>query len=117
MPQHGNEFNLRYDDGSSTDDFTGAAGGGDLTDAIQWRGQWRGGFAASGTWGGATAKLQFSIDGGTTWIDVGAEATLTDNGGTSFTIPFPCLLNINVASAGASTDLKFVVAVATDLPR
>lgn len=33
-----------------------------------------------GTWGGATAQLQWSPDGGTTWIDIDG-ASLTANGG------------------------------------
>lgn len=38
-------------------------------------------FAVSGTWDGATAKLQMlSPSGGTTYIDVGADATFTANG-------------------------------------
>lgn len=35
-----------------------------------------------GTWGGTTAQLQWSPDGGTTWIDI-EEATASVNGGVS----------------------------------
>lgn len=41
---------------------------------------WPGGegvFAVEGTWGGATASLEFSLDGGSTAIPAGSESELT----------------------------------------
>ncbi len=63
---------------------------------------WSGGAAlwsVYGTWGGATAQMQYSPDQGTTWIDVDG-ATLTGNGG-YIGIPLP-EDQIRVAITGGS---------------
>lgn len=66
---------------------------------IDWPGG-RGSFVAAGTWGGATAKLQWSPDGGTTWLDVDRSGdtyvTLTANGAGGFELP-PCRIRANLA--------------------
>lgn len=52
--------------------------------------RWTGGtgvFAACGTFGGATVKLQFLGPDGATWIDVGTDTTLTAAGGAMFILP------------------------------
>lgn len=51
---------------------------------------WGGGggvFAAAGTFSGATVKLQFLGPDGSTWIDVGADTTLTAAGAGYFMLP------------------------------
>lgn len=47
--------------------------------AVEWRGG-RGTFAVVGTFSGATVKLQVLGPDGVTWLDVGAECTLTAPG-------------------------------------
>jgi hypothetical protein len=50
--------------------------------------QWLGGsgvFRASGTFGGATVKLQYLQDDGATWSDMGPDTSLTAPGGGGFT--------------------------------
>jgi hypothetical protein len=69
--------------------------------------QWHGGvgqFDAWGTWGSATLKLRYSPNDGTTWIDVGDDATLTADGGCAFELG-PCLLRCEV-SGGTSASLN-----------
>lgn len=73
--------------------------------AVDWNGK-LGAFLASGTFDGATVKLQHKI--GSTFVDLGADVTLTDVGGGQFITP-QAELQINVADAGASTSV--VVAV------
>lgn len=49
---------------------------------------WFGGpgiFRASGTFGGATVKLQYLQDDGVTWSDMGPDTTLVGPGGAGFT--------------------------------
>lgn len=61
---------------------------------------WPGGYGsmlASGTWGSGTLKLQFTINGGTTWVDV-ASISLTANGHKEFNIG-SCHLRMNLAGA------------------
>ena len=51
---------------------------------------WTGGtgvFAASGTFNGATVKLQFLGPDGSTWIDVGTDTNLAAAGGALFILP------------------------------
>jgi hypothetical protein len=67
---------------------------------IEWRGG-SGTFFAQGTFDGATAKLQYSLDG-TTWTDVGVDTTLTDSGGGNFSLG-PCRLRVNVADVGTTS--------------
>lgn len=74
-----------------------------FTDPAFWAGG-RGSFAAFGTFGGGTAKLQMSPDNGTTWLDVDRSGdsyvTLNANGNGDFELP-PCLLRVSLAGATA----------------
>jgi len=68
---------------------------------IQWSGQTLGNFSAEGTFGGGTAKLQWSQDGGTTWKDVDTvDLAFTEIGAGNFFLP-ACKLRINLAGATA----------------
>lgn len=60
-----------------------------------------------GTWGSGTAKLQYTMDGGTTWYDAGS---LTADGGARFdnTNVGATIFRINLAGA-TSPDLNFWV--------
>lgn len=61
--------------------------------------EWNGGIGnttVTGTYSGTTAKLQYSVDAGTTFVDAGANVTLTANGGGNFELP-RCQLRVNVA--------------------
>ncbi|MDI1263895.1 MAG: hypothetical protein PS018_11620 [bacterium] len=79
--------------------------------AVDWVGG-RGVFAVFGTFNGATVKLQWSPDDGTTWLDVDrlgdTYVTLSAAGSGGFELP-PCKLRANLASAGGSTSLTAVV--------
>ena len=70
------------------------------------RGDGRYMFSAQGTWDGATVKLQYSLDGGTTFIDCGAYTTLTANGGGIATIPHGAIVRADQSGSGASTDIN-----------
>jgi hypothetical protein len=59
-----------------------------------------------GTWGGATAQLQFSDDN-STWIDIEG-ATMTANGGGIFEIA-PAFIRVNLTGATGSTNLNSVL--------
>ena len=74
--------------------FTGQSANGNSSN-LTWSGGF-GTFVVEGTWGSATAKLQMSPDNGTTWIDVGSDATLTADGMVNFQIA-PCLLRVNLS--------------------
>lgn len=66
---------------------------------------WPGGegvFAVEGTWGGATASLEFSLDGGSTAIPAGSESELTADGGVSFRLP-DCKIRCAIADAGTTS--------------
>ncbi|HAN97015.1 MAG TPA: hypothetical protein DCQ98_06075 [Planctomycetaceae bacterium] len=77
--------------------------------AVDWYGG-PGSLFVRGTWDGATAKLQASPDGGTTWIDVPTDAAnssplaLTANGIANFQLG-PCKLRGAISGAGGSTSL------------
>lgn len=75
--------------------FEAATADGNST-AVEWPGG-KGTFAAWGTFGAGTAKLQWSPDGGTTWLDV-SSASLTANGYINFEIA-PGKLRANLAGA------------------
>lgn len=70
--------------------------------AVEWKGG-MGVFVAYGTWGGGTAKLQFSPidDGATNWFDVDASGetyvTLTADGAGGFNLP-ACYVRLHLAS-------------------
>lgn len=64
-------------------------------------------FAVDGTTNGATTKLQFSPDGGTTWLDVDdVNTTFSDTTGAGNFKLGPCLVRSNLADAGASTSVN-----------
>lgn len=69
--------------------------------AITWNGG-RGVFAAYGTFGSGTLKLQSSFDDGTTWIDVDRSGdtyvTFTANGSGGFELP-KCQLRVSLSGA------------------
>ena len=72
--------------------------------------EWPGGigqFIVEGTWNGATVKLQVSPDGGTTWLDVGSDVTLTAAGIGNFELGGSSNFKIraDLSSAGGSTSL------------
>jgi hypothetical protein len=73
------------------------------TDPVSWYGG-RGSAAAWGTFGGGTAKLQQSPDGGTTWIDVDRSGdtyvSFTANGEGGFELGL-CLLRFSLTGATA----------------
>lgn len=72
---------------------------------VEWPGG-KGVFSAyKGTFGGATVKLQWSLDAGTTWLDVDRSGdtytTLTAAGSGIFELP-ECLIRASVASGSPS---------------
>lgn len=63
---------------------------------------WPGGtgtFSVVGTFGGATVTLQFLGPDGTTWVNAGADTTLTAAGGANFTLASG---NIRVSVSGGT---------------
>jgi hypothetical protein len=60
-----------------------------------------------GTFGGGTATLKKSPDGGTTYYAVDTETTLTANGGAQFTSA-PCKLLVNLDGA-TSPNLNYEI--------
>jgi len=68
---------------------------------------WAGGmgiFAAVGTWGGATASLQFVGPDGSTLISAGTATNLTSNGAGVFYLP-RCKIQATVTNAGQTTSI------------
>ncbi len=62
---------------------------------------WDGGvgyFAAEGDFGGGTVQLEYSYDGGNTFIPTEASGWLTANSGKKFNLP-PCKLRITLSGA------------------
>ena len=74
------------------------------TSSLNWDGR-TGQVIASGTWDSATLQLEVSPDDGTTWVSIGDEGKLTDDGAFNFNLN-PCSVRLTVASAGASTNLN-----------
>jgi len=62
--------------------------------------------AAYGTWDGATATLEFSVDSGTTWITAGSNTTFTANGGGNFWCNKGIMIRFSLSGAGAGTDIS-----------
>ena len=60
-------------------------------------------FAAWGTWDGATVTLQYSPDGGTTWIPVGSDTTLTANGAANFRVAAGMQIRCVVSGVGTTS--------------
>ena len=58
-----------------------------------------------GTFDSCTVKLQVSPDGGTTWIDVGGDASVTEAGVVNFDLN-SCEIRLTIASAGSSTSIN-----------
>ena len=85
--------------------FTAQTANGQST-AYDWPGG-IGQFIVEGTWNGATGKLQVSPDGGTTWVDVGSDVTLTADNIGNFELNGVSNFQIraDLSSAGASTSL------------
>ena len=70
--------------------------------------EWEGGLGhmvVTGTFDGCTVDLQVSPDSGTTWQNVGGDASLTDAGVVSFELN-PCQVRLNLTSAGGSTSIN-----------
>lgn len=66
--------------------------------------------AVYGTWDGGTAKLQYTPDGGTTWIDEGTNSTFTADGNVSMNqeaVTSAFEYRWNLAGAGGSVSLTF----------
>lgn len=64
--------------------------------------------SAWGTWGGGTAKLQSSVDGGTTWADVSG-SSFTADGSAAVTIPDAAEAIRVVLSGATNPVLNYVV--------
>lgn len=72
-------------------------------------------FAAWGTWGGGTAKVQSSADG-LTWADIAASATdLTADGSAAFTVP-DAAKAIRVVLSGATNPVLNAVVFDWEVP-
>lgn len=70
-----------------------------------WNGR-LGAFLASGTFDGATAKLQHKV--GDEWVDLGIDTTLSSSGGAQFITP-QSKLRVSVAGGGASVSITLIV--------
>jgi len=75
------------------------------TTVSDWNGQ-LGAFLASGTFDGATVKLQHKV--GSAWVDLGSDTTLSGAGGGQFITP-QSELRVNTADAGSSTSITIIV--------
>lgn len=75
------------------------------TELPAWNGK-LGAFLASGTFDGATVKLQHKI--GSEWVDLGTDVTLSAAGGGQFITP-QSELRLNTSAAGASTSITVIV--------
>lgn len=58
-----------------------------------------------GTWNGATAQLQRSPDGGTTWVDVDGAAFSANGGALNMALPAG-KVRVAISGAGGSTSLS-----------
>jgi len=70
-----------------------------------WNGR-LGAFLASGTFDGATVKLQHKI--GAEWVDVGIDTTLSSSGGAQFITP-QSDLRVSVSGGGAGLSVTILV--------
>ena len=70
-----------------------------------WNGQ-LGAFLAAGTFDGATVKLQHKV--GSTWVDLGADTSITSDGGGQFITP-QSELRVNVSGGGSSLSVAVIV--------
>jgi hypothetical protein len=70
-----------------------------------WNGR-LGAFLVSGTFDGATVKLEHQI--GSEWVSLGVDTTVTSSGGAQFITPQD-QLRVTVSGAGGSTNITVVV--------
>ncbi len=70
-----------------------------------WNGR-LGAFLVSGTFDGATVKLQHKI--GAEWVDLGADVTVSSSGGGQFITP-QSELRVSVSGGGASLSVTILV--------
>lgn len=75
------------------------------TDLSTWNGR-LGAFLVSGTFDGATVKLQHKV--GSVYVDLGPDTTLTSDGGGQFITP-QNNLRVNVSGGSGSIDVDVVV--------
>jgi hypothetical protein len=75
------------------------------TELPSWNGK-LGAFLASGTFDGATVKLQHKI--GSEWVDLGPDVTLSAAGGGQFITP-QSELRVDTDTAGTSTSITVIV--------
>ena len=78
------------------------------TDATTGTLDWDGGegqLIAAGTWDGAEVKLEISPDSGTTWVEVGDDGELDEDGVFSFRAN-PCKLRVKIEDTDSSTSLN-----------
>lgn len=74
--------------------------GNDTTEVIDWAGG-TGVMLCQGTF--TAASLEYSLDGGSTWTDVGTDTELTAAGGGVFTL---CACKIRVDVTGTTTTVR-----------
>lgn len=74
------------------------------TASQDWEGR-KGQVVASGTWDTSNLQLEMSPDDGTTWVSVGSEGNLTEDGAFIFDI-IPCKVRLTLASVGSSTSIN-----------
>ena len=70
-------------------------------DSVPWS-VGKGQLTVQGTWDGATVTLEATEDGGTTWIPVGDDTTMTANGKANFELA-SCTIRATVSSAGTTS--------------
>lgn len=68
------------------------------TPEVNWPGG-TGTFAVYGTFGSGTAKLQVSLNEGSTWLDVGTDTEFTANGIGNYELPPGSLLRADLSGA------------------
>lgn len=69
------------------------------TSSVRWSGVYLGHFYAHGTFGGGTLTLQYSVDGGSTWLTADSEnLVFTAAGSNNFQLPH-CLVRITLSGA------------------
>jgi len=104
MPNFSTDITLTYAD------LTAGAGNFDATTtpAVNVGTGTTSGFFVAGTFDGATVSLEQQI--GNTWVALGDDTTLTDNGGGLFTTPLSDIrVSVTGAGAGAYFNVKVVI--------
>ena len=74
------------------------------TSTLNWPGG-TGQMVIGGTFDTATVKLQVSPDGGSTWIDVGGDASVTAAAVVNFTLN-SCEIRLDISSVDSSTSIN-----------